>query len=202
MRGILAAVLVSAGAILGGCASDVSVSTHEPAADRILSLAADVRAAVIGDAAGKDEGDIPECVRRELQEALPALQLVMANDFRRMAGPRFSSTPKTANEVTAALLDPSVQAEARRAALRYLVVVGGHTDSEDFSELGGRLRGTRKRTRVEARVWDIPAAEYVGEFAVEAWGTTETAYGLLWLFAATEGVACERVVQMLAKRFS
>jgi hypothetical protein len=194
MHRTLFGVLLSAAAPLAGCADEASVSTHEPASDRILTLSAGEEATIIADAGGSDNGDMPQCVREQLREAVPTLQLVVASEFRRIAGPRFSITPKTVEELRTILVDPAVQAAARRMMLRFLVIVGGKTDSEDNPD-----RQPGKRTRVEANVWDVPAAEHVGEFAVEVWNRNSSPFSPV-APADTEGIGCVRVAEMLARR--
>ena len=198
MRRILIGILwCCAALLLASCAKDAAVSGYPP--DKALPLSAEEKVAIVADAGLKDEEDIPKCVREKLLEARPGLQLMAAGDFRQMAGLPFSTTPDTMDEIRTALADPKFQAEADRLALRYLLIVGGGTESD--SGYYAYTFYTNKTSRVEAKVWNVPAAEYVESFSASARGSNEWQF-FLYAYAATEKAACESVAKMLAERMS
>jgi hypothetical protein len=199
MHRILINVALYAMLLLAACAEEPRLSSQEPPQDRVLTLSPGEKAALAADAASDDQAAIPRCVREKLQEAMPGLQMVPAGDFRSLVGFRFSTKPSAHDDIRAVLADPAVQAEARRRALRYLVIVGGRTDEQVTSPHAYYV--SERHSYVRADVWDVPAAGYVGEFAANAWGTLEAIMVPL-AYTPTEREACERVAKMLAKRLS
>jgi hypothetical protein len=181
------------------CAQAARLTSREPPEDRVLTLPPGEKIALIAGAADDDGGAIPTCVRDSLHEAMPGLMIVPENQFRAIVGFRFSTTPRSDNDIRAVLADPAVQAAARRLALRYVVIVGGTTEQTVTSPHAVYI--AERHSYVQVDVWDVPAAAHAGEFAAHAWGTLEAILVPL-AYTATEKEACERVVQMLAKRLS
>jgi hypothetical protein len=196
---VLVRLLVCAMLPLAACAQAPRLTSQEPPEDSVMTLLPGENITLIAVVADDDGAAIPTCVRDSLYEATPGLAIMPASEFRAIVGFRFATTPTSDDDIKAVLADPAVQAAARRLALRYLVIVGGTTEQTVTSPHAVYI--AERHSYVQADVWDVPAAAHAGEFAAHAWGTFEAILVPL-AYTATEKEACERVVQMLAKRLS
>lgn len=158
------------------------------------------------------------CVTKALRRKLPHVRIVPADEFRSAAFPGFDieAAPRSPESFALLMKNPEFQVRIAPLGIRYLVIVGGGTETRHdwgFFECGGGERGGgclglmvwEKTSRLAAVVLDLKQGATAGE--VSSAVTGHPWFGMLLIFplglpSFTEGRACKELGEAVERFIS
>lgn len=194
--------------VLSGCIAPVPgnvIETTEPPTE-FSGLGPAEKFTAIGWLGSQDDGDIPQCVRKKLTDAVGAERLLETETFRQANLPGLDGLHQL-NEIRPAFWvalwgDATARAQISEWGLRFVVLVNGDTsDTLDF-ELGPFAAGGKKSSRITAHIMDFKSQNMSDRYEVRTAGKWLFTVAPFVLFAVvvptTETTACKRISKFLA----